>query len=59
MSATVYPDTSLQASLYLADANTPAARAAVAAAVQLKATRCLTLDTRERALAHAAGLRTA
>lgn len=145
MSATVYADTSLLASLYLADANTPAALAAVstagapllltswqqfelenafqlrlfrrestradlasaeahliqdisagmvavvalpvasvlpiarqltarhtalvgtpafdifhvAAALQLKATRFLTLDTRQRALARAAGLRTA
>ena len=59
MSATVYADTSLLASFYLADANTPTARAAVAAALQLKATRFLTLDTRQRALARAAGLRTA
>jgi hypothetical protein len=58
MSATIYADTSLLASLCLADENTPAARAAVAAALQLKATRFLTLDTRQRALARAAGLRT-
>jgi len=34
MNATVYADTSLLVSLYLADANTPAALAAVAAAAQ-------------------------
>ena len=110
MNATAYADTNLLASLYLADANTPAALAAVSAAgapllltswqqfelenafqlrlfrrestradlasaeahliqdisagmvavvaLQLKATRFLTLNTRQRALARAAGLRT-
>ena len=59
MSATDDTDTGLLASLYLADAHTPAALAAVAAALQLKATRFLTPVPRQRALDRAAGLRTA
>ena len=59
MSATDDTDTGLLASLYLGDTHTPAALAAVAAALQLKATRFLTPVPRQRALDRAAGLRTA